>query len=517
MTKEDLIKTLKNHKTAPFLFLGSGFSRHYLNSPTWKELLVKFSPKHINQYYSTLNTQDLSIVASAIAKDITYDFWNLNDNDEAKKKYQDKVTNTDSLLKIKISEFLDTFQINAIPSNYDEELNLLKNLKIDGVITTNWDTLAESIFDKFTTFIGQRELILSSTLNMGEIYKIHGCITKPNSMVLTDNDYKEFKDRNPYLSAKLITLFMEHPIVFMGYSMNDNNIIEILQSIVTYMDQNALDKIQNNLIFVEWIPDDLPDIQIEKHEITLGQGKILPVTRIITHEYKPVYNCLAYYERGIPTHLLRKYKDAFYNIVISENPEKNILVLPENKIDDNPNIQVVYGFGAVTKYQSAIGYIGIKPIDIYRDVVDDDKNYDPKQMLSNTIPDIIRRNRKIYIPIYKYLHKINIRNKNDYNKHKSSLNGIPIRKLRDFQGYDHITSEYKNKTLEELLSTSNLETWKKVAFIPYLTIQDEDLPKLKTFISNHINEFLVNSNNTAHSTFMRKLICFYDWRKYGWK
>ena len=85
----------------------------------------------------------------------------------------------------------------------------MKNLKIDGVITTNWDTLAESIFDKFTTFIGQRELILSSTLNMGEIYKIHGCITKPNSMVLTDNDYKEFKDRNPYLSAKLITLFMD--------------------------------------------------------------------------------------------------------------------------------------------------------------------------------------------------------------------------------------------------------------------------------------------------------------------
>ena len=517
MTKDDLIKTLKSRKTAPFLFLGSGFSRHYLNSPTWEELLIKFSPKHINQYYSTLNTKNLSIVASSIAKDITNDFWNLSDDDEFKKKYQDKVINVDSLLKIKIGEFLGTFQIDAIPSNYDEEIKLLKNLKIDGVITTNWDTLAENIFDKYTIFTGQRELILSSTLNMGEIYKIHGCITKPDSMVLTDNDYKEFKERNPYLSAKLLTLFMEHPIVFMGYSMNDNNIIEILQSIVTYMDQNSLNKIQDNLFFVEWIPDNTPEIRIEKHEITLGQGKILPVTRIITHEYKPVYECLSYYERGIPTHLLRKYKDAFYNIVISEKPEKNILVLPDSKIDDNPNIQVVYGFGAVAKYQSAIGYIGIKPIDIYRDIVDDDRNFDPKQMLTNTIPDILRRNKKIYIPIYKYLYNLNIRNKNDYNKYESSLKEIPIRKLRDFQGYDHITSEYKNKKLEDLLSLSDVEIWKKVAFIPYLTIKDEDLPILKTFISNHINKFLVNSDNATHSTFMRKLICFYDWRKYGWK
>lgn len=48
MTKEELIGIIKNKKSAPFLFLGSGFTKHYLNTPTWEELLSRFASKHIN-------------------------------------------------------------------------------------------------------------------------------------------------------------------------------------------------------------------------------------------------------------------------------------------------------------------------------------------------------------------------------------------------------------------------------------------------------------------------------------
>ena len=33
MTKEELVQKLISKKEAPFLFLGSGFSRHYINTP----------------------------------------------------------------------------------------------------------------------------------------------------------------------------------------------------------------------------------------------------------------------------------------------------------------------------------------------------------------------------------------------------------------------------------------------------------------------------------------------------
>lgn len=96
-------------------------------------------------------------------------------------------------------------------------------------------------------------MIFSSTYSVGEIYKIHGSFEKPQSMILTEQDYEGFDKKNPYLAAKLITIFIEHPIVFLGYSISDTNIQEILQSIVNCLDNDNIEKLQNNLIFVEWV------------------------------------------------------------------------------------------------------------------------------------------------------------------------------------------------------------------------------------------------------------------------
>lgn len=35
MTKEELVQKLISKKQAPFLFLGLGFSLHYINTPDW--------------------------------------------------------------------------------------------------------------------------------------------------------------------------------------------------------------------------------------------------------------------------------------------------------------------------------------------------------------------------------------------------------------------------------------------------------------------------------------------------
>ena len=66
MDKNSFIEKIRNKKSAPFLFLGSGFTKHYLNTPDWKELLSKFASQHINAYYTLLGTNDLSVIASEI-------------------------------------------------------------------------------------------------------------------------------------------------------------------------------------------------------------------------------------------------------------------------------------------------------------------------------------------------------------------------------------------------------------------------------------------------------------------
>ena len=81
MTEEEFISGLKSVDKAPFLFLGSGFSRRYINAPTWEGILEKFSKKPLNQYKSILNTDSLPLIATELSKDLTADFWNLPTDD----------------------------------------------------------------------------------------------------------------------------------------------------------------------------------------------------------------------------------------------------------------------------------------------------------------------------------------------------------------------------------------------------------------------------------------------------
>lgn len=106
MTRDELINILKDKKGAPFLFLGSGFSRHYLGTPQWDGILQIFAPHKLAQYYSKLNTKSLIDVATEIAKDVNDEFWDLSDDDPFKMSIQDKIVGTSSVIKIKIAQYL---------------------------------------------------------------------------------------------------------------------------------------------------------------------------------------------------------------------------------------------------------------------------------------------------------------------------------------------------------------------------------------------------------------------------
>lgn len=74
--EKQLIDRLKSHRTAPFLFVGSGFSRRYIQSPDWITLLSNVSPfgNHYNSYASRIEDGGFPEVAALMASDVNKEF-----------------------------------------------------------------------------------------------------------------------------------------------------------------------------------------------------------------------------------------------------------------------------------------------------------------------------------------------------------------------------------------------------------------------------------------------------------
>lgn len=508
--EKKLASIFQQKKTAPFLFIGSGFTRHYLNSPTWLQILEEFAPRHINSYISSIGT-DLPKIARVVGEEINSNFWKLPDDDPFKQKIQEKITTSTAVLRFKIAEHLKKINIKDINPQYNEEIELLQHINIDGIITTNWDDVLEQLFPKYTKLVGQEDLLTMHSYCIGEIYKIHGCIHQPETMILTDDDYNDFSKRNTYLAAKLITIFLEHPIIFLGYSISDPNIQKILKSIIECLSSKKLNDLKDNLFFIEWDPAPEHSMSIYNHEFQ-NNGIIIPTTRIVTHDYAPIYKAINSFEREIPAPVLRHYKKQFYQIVYSEKPEKQLCVIDEKDIDNNKDIQFVVGFGAIQKYNSAVGYVGMTAIDLFSDLIIEEKNYDPINILTKT-----RSSLSGLLPLYKYLRGIGINSDVEYKKNKLGLN-YSLNSLTSFQ-----VSQYKRQAANETKEMSiedvirDIDPKKVCVFVPYLKINKSDIPHIQRFLKDNFNDFMINNKyNSGYTTHYRKLACFYDWLKYGW-
>ncbi|MGN0095978.1 MAG: SIR2 family protein [Corynebacterium sp.] len=201
------------------------------------------------------------------------------------------------------------------PEQYSDEICALKNAKVDGVITTNFDSMMEDLLPDFEKLIGQDQMLLGGTKLFGEIYKIHGSIDDPMSLVVTSEDYDSVERKNVYLAerknvylaerknvylaAKLLTIFAERPVIFLGYSMGDRYIQRILENVATAAGEYNLSLLSNRLIFVEWEPDPTTVPRMTDNSRQIGDT-LIPSTLIRAHSFIPIFEALADLDARLP-------------------------------------------------------------------------------------------------------------------------------------------------------------------------------------------------------------------------
>lgn len=105
--------------------------------------------------------------------------------------------------------------------------------QIDTIITTNYDRLFEYVYgDRLCTVVGTQ--YKAHDKKPVTLYKIHGDSSDSASVVLTSRDYAKFYESlNSLIWNKLKVILAEHSVLFIGYSLEDKNIEDIFEKVLS--------------------------------------------------------------------------------------------------------------------------------------------------------------------------------------------------------------------------------------------------------------------------------------------
>jgi hypothetical protein len=185
-------KAIENNKLA--VFVGSAIS-YDSNLPSWEELI--------------------GLMKGALELPRTNDYLKI-----AEHYYLQFGRNT------YYSKINDFFPSDSQPNQLHK---LIVSLKPQHIITTNWDDLLEKSIsdsgDLYFTVADDHELASSPSSQL--LVKMHGDLTHRN-IIFKESDYLAYTEKFPLIENFIKSLFSTHVVIFVGYSISDYNLNQIL-------------------------------------------------------------------------------------------------------------------------------------------------------------------------------------------------------------------------------------------------------------------------------------------------
>ncbi|RRV04457.1 SIR2 family protein [Pseudomonas sp. v388] len=345
---DDIKNCIQDMACQPILFIGSGFTKRYLGGAGWEELLKYLAeecPEIDRQFaYYKQRYPDFVDIGTVFAEKYNDWAWGKEGHPFPDSLY-DEGNAPEAYIKYSVAELFKEL-LTKEERHLPEEIELLKLIRPHSIITTNYDGLLEHIFPEYTPVIGQK-ILYANHASIGEIFKIHGCATSPESIVLTRNDYEEFVRRKKYLSAKLLAFFAEHPLIFIGYSAEDVNIRSILSDIDEILSEDG--KLIPNIYILEWASEDSKDAYPRRERlIPVSDHKGVIIKSIIANDFSWVYKAFASHEAmiNINPRLLRSLLARTYQLVRSDIPRNPIQVdykVLSNVSEEEGELAKLYG------------------------------------------------------------------------------------------------------------------------------------------------------------------------------
>lgn len=492
---KDFVNNFRNH---PIIFVGTGLSLRYLkNSYSWDGLLKKIAQDFgkDEEYYLDIKANcivnesfDYSKVATILEQDFNKTlkenrlgkFKNINDL-----YYKNmKVGKSISRFKLYISYLLNNLVYKE--DVQDEILELKKARKnIGSVITTNYDTMIEDIFS-FSPLIGN-DILLSNPY--GSVYKIHGCVTCPEKIIITENDYIDFNSKYDLIRSQLLSMFIHNPIIFIGYNIGDKNIIDILKTIFSYVDYDSetSKKIRDNFLLVEYEKGS-NETKVYEHDIQIEGLSTLRINKISTDNFKEIYEALANLSLPVSAMDIRKVQSVVKDIYAGGDIKVSIT----EDLDNLKNSDKVLVVGSKNTIRYEFQTISEMMINYFNII--EESNSKLLELINKQ-----RIQKSQYFPIYEFSKICNcIENEKDLKECQKDKIRYVIKNAPDICN-KHFES------IEEIYSDNEISrTNKSTAIVCSIMNGNIELDSIKTFLMSYENK---------RTTEYRKILCAYDLKK----
>ena len=192
-------------------FLGAGVSRSYKDELTGKVYRGIPAAKEI--------VDDLANEKSYINTNMTFD----------QSLFMIKVKEGRNEVERILEEFIDMPTLTPLPAH-----RLLADMSFSAFVTTNYDEMLEKALEnekkKFCTIIDDTDVCRWKGTQLPYI-KLHGCITRPTSMIAAEDEYRPISVSKPIISSLLKTLLANKVVLFLGFSLKDNDFKELFQEL----------------------------------------------------------------------------------------------------------------------------------------------------------------------------------------------------------------------------------------------------------------------------------------------
>lgn len=198
----ELIEQIRKERV--ILFLGSGFSFD-AGAPHSSDICKELMSQMTEDEKETLNGNQLDYISNAF----------------------ELMRSRDALIQVLKETFI------FVPGNLYNQVALTKIPHFHTIITTNYDTLIEDAYGTDCIVVRTAQDCVKLPNDKVKVYKIHGDFSAPENLIVTKNDYRKYFTENSdnSLWKHIQSLILTNDVLFIGYSLEDDNLYTILESI----------------------------------------------------------------------------------------------------------------------------------------------------------------------------------------------------------------------------------------------------------------------------------------------